>query len=107
MPVEDSFETQLVETLIRDGRSFVKRLRHNMPPSQLLANTIPADSSESPCALFIAPRVDDDESALAVNDVARTDGSPDWVRRTAERAMPSLPARRRGLATVLTTIACT
>ena len=68
LPVEDSFEEQLVEMLVRAGRSFVKGLRYNMPPGQLLASAILTDAGESPCALFIAPRVDDDESALAVKD---------------------------------------
>ena len=81
LPVEDSFEEQLVEMLVRAGRSFVKGLRYNMPPGQLLASAILTDAGESPCALFIAPRVDDDESALAVKDLARTDGSPAWVWR--------------------------
>ena len=106
LPIEDSFEKHLVETLVRDGRSFVKGLRYNMPAGQLLASAILTDSGESPSALFIAPRVDDDDSALAVKDFAGTDGSPAWVWRTAEGGMPALPARRRALATALTT-ACT
>ena len=103
LPIEDSFEKQLVEMLVRDGRAFVKGLRYNMPPGQLLASATLTDTVESPWGLFIAPRFDADESALAVKDFARTDGSPAWVWRTAEGAMPALPARRRALATALTT----
>ena len=94
LPIEDSFEKQLVEMLVRDGRAFVKGLRYNMPPGQLLASATLTDTVESPWGLFIAPRFDADESALAVKDFARTDGSPAWVWRTAEGAMPALPARR-------------
>jgi len=32
LPVEDSFERQLVERLVRERRSFVKALRYNLPP---------------------------------------------------------------------------
>jgi hypothetical protein len=106
LPVEDSFEKQLVERLVRDGRSFVKGLRYNMPPGQLLASAILLDTGESPWGLLIAPRGDDDALAAAIKDFARTDGSPAWVWRTVEGAMPALPARRRALATALTT-ACT
>lgn len=75
LPIEDSFEKQLVEMLVRDGRSFVKGLRDNMPPGQLLASAILTDAGDSPQGLFIAPRVDD-ESVRAVTDFAGTDGLP-------------------------------
>ena len=102
LPVEDSFEKQLVEMLVRDGRSFVKGLRYNMRPGQLLASAILIDAGDSPKGLFIAPHGDDDESALAVENLAGTNGSAAWVWRTAEGAMPVLPARRRALAAALT-----
>ena len=103
LPIDNSFEKQLVEMLVRDGRSFVKGLRYNMRPGQLLASAILIDAGDSPKGLFIAPRVDDDESAFAVKDFAATNGLPAWVWRTAEGAMPALPARRRALATAPTT----
>ena len=106
LPVEDGFEKHLVERLVADGRSFVKGLRYNLGAQSTLASAILLDAGESPWGLLIAPRVDDDALAAAIKDYARTDGSPAWVWRTAEGAMPALPARRRASATALTT-ACT
>ena len=106
LPIEDSFERQLVEMLVRDGRSFVKGLRYNMPAGHLLASAILTDSGASPCALFIARRVADDESARAVEELARSDLSPAWLWRTDEGAMPPLPARRRAIGKQLAA-ACT
>ena len=100
LPVENSFEKQLVETLIRDGRAFVKGLRYNAPAGQLLASAILTDAEESPQGLFIAPRVGNDILALGAKD------SLAWVWRIAEGAMPTLPERRQASATAFTA-ACT
>ena len=96
LPIEDSFEQQLVERLVRDGRTFVKGLRYNLPVGQLLASVILTDAGESPVALCIAPRgADDEEMAVEMKDFAPVNGSPAWVWRVGQEAMPTLPRQSR------------
>jgi len=103
LPIEDGFEKQLVEALVLEGRSFVKGLRYNMAAEQLLASAVLTDAGEEPRGLFIPPRVENDESALAAQNVFETHSSPAWVWRTAEGAMPALPDKHRALPKAFTT----
>ena len=99
LPIEDSFEQQLIGRLVRDGRTFVKGLRYNLPVAQLLASVILTDAGESPIALCIGPRGGDDEQmAAAMTDLASVNGSPAWVWRVAQGAMPPLPRQSRSMA---------
>ena len=99
LPIEDSFEQQLIERLVRDGRTFVKGLRYNLPVAQLLASVILTDAGESPIALCIGPRgADDEQMAAAMADLASVNGSPAWVWRVAQGAMPPLPRQSRSIA---------
>ena len=99
LPIEDSFEQQLIERLVRDGRTFVKGLRYNLPVAQLLASAILTDAGESPIALCIGPRgADDEQMAAAMADLASVNGSPAWVWRVAQGAMPPLPRQSRSIA---------
>ncbi len=96
LPVEEGFEKHLVERLVRDGRTFVKGLRYNLPVGQLLASVILTDAGESPVALCIEPRgADDEEMAVAMKDFAPVTGSPAWVWRVGQGAMPTLPRQSR------------
>ena len=99
LPIEDSFEQQLIGRLVRDRRTFVKGLRYNLPVAQLLAGVILTDAGESPIALCIGPRGGDDEQmAAAMTDLASVNGSPAWVWRVAQGAMPPLPRQSRSIA---------
>ncbi len=96
LPIEDSFEQQLVERLVRDGRKFVKELRYNLPVGQLLASVILIDADESPVALCIASRgAGDAQMGAAINDLASVNGAPAWVWRMDQGAMPTLPHQSR------------
>jgi hypothetical protein len=96
LPVEDSFEQQLVERLVRDGRSFVKGLRYNLPSGQPLASAILTDACESPVALCIARHgADDPQLDSALKDFATVNDSAAWIWRVAQGAMPPLPCQRR------------
>jgi hypothetical protein len=95
VPIEDSFEQQLVDRLVRDGRSFVKGLRYNLPPGQALANAVLTDVSESPVPLCIAPRgADDEQLDRMFGSLASTHTSPAWVWDVSQGAMPALPLPR-------------
>ena len=84
---------------MRDGRTFVKGLRYNLPVGQMLASVILVDTGESPVALCIALRgADDEEMAVAMKDFAPASGSPAWVWRVAEGAMPPPPRQSQLMA---------
>ena len=95
LPIEDSFEQQLVERLVRDGRAFVKGLRYNLPVAQLLASAILIDTVESPLPLYVETR---DSHDLAHNRTVGGELPPDtacaWVWQPFISEMPALPARR-------------
>ena len=99
LPVEDSFEQQLIERLVRNGRSFVKGLRYNLPPGQPLASAILTDIGDSLVALWIAPRGNDVQPRdFAIQDIESADVAPVWVWRTAQGTMPPLPHQNRQIA---------
>lgn len=92
LPIEDSFEQQLVERLVRDGRAFVKGLRYNMLAGQLLASAILTDTDKSPVALCIAPGSADAQLVgAAFEDFAAGNGSHAWVWQIGQGTMPPLP----------------
>ena len=94
LPVEDAFEQQLVERLVRDGRTFVKGLRYNLSVGQILASVVLTDAGESPVALCIAPRgADEEQMAAGLREFAPVIGSPAWVWRVGQEAIPALPHR--------------
>ena len=71
-------------------------LRYNLPVGQLLASVILTDAGESPVALCIAPRgAEDEEMAVAMKDFAPVNGSPAWVWRVGQEAMPTLRRQSR------------
>ena len=92
LPIEDSFEQQLVERMVRDGRTFVKALRYNLPVRQFLASAILTDAAESPVTLCIARGgADDEQMADVLKDFGTVNGSPTWVWWVARETMPPLP----------------
>lgn len=55
LPIEDSFERQLVERLVAQGRSFIKGLRYNLRRDQCVATATLTDMGHPGPLLFIAP----------------------------------------------------
>jgi hypothetical protein len=83
LPIEDSFEHQLIERLVQERRAFVKGLRYNLPRGQVLVNAILTDTGDSPQALCI------------VQDDSRSQPLPaDWVWSPANGAMPPPPTKQ-------------
>ena len=71
LPIEDSFEQQLIARLARDRRVFVKGLRYNLSAGQTLASVNLTDAGESPVSLCIAPRdIDDEQTPTALKGFA-------------------------------------
>lgn len=97
LPIEDSFERQLVDRLVGDGRSFVKVLRYNLPRGRRVASAVLTDAGESPLALCIVARADDQAQSSAIDDLGSAEAAPPWIWHPAQGTMPSLPAPRAPL----------
>ena len=96
LPIEDSFEQKLVDRMVRDGRTFVKALRYNLPAGQPLASAILTDAEESPTAICIARSgADEHQMSAALEDFETVNGSPAWLWRVVQGTMPPLPRQSR------------
>jgi hypothetical protein len=94
IPVEDSFERQLVEHLVAEARSFIKGLRYNLRRDQCLASATLTDVENAGAMLFIAPAgVDETLLFDTVRGAGANGASTTWVWRTASEAMPPMPQR--------------
>ncbi|UUX97291.1 DUF1173 domain-containing protein [Aquabacterium sp. J223] len=93
LPVEDSFERQLVERLVVDGRVFIKGLRYNLHRGQCLATATLTDTGGAGSLMFVVPPgLEETAVADGVTGVNPRGDAPVWVWRRSSEAMPQLPA---------------
>ncbi len=92
LPIEDSFERQLVEQLVAQGRSFIKGLRYNLRRDQCLATATLTDmGSPGPLLFIVLPGLDGTvEPEGLSNGIARGE-EPAWTWRPGSEGMPRLP----------------
>jgi hypothetical protein len=109
LPVEDSFERQLVERLVAEGRSFIKGLRYNLPRDQRVATATLTDMSHPGPLLFIVPAgLDGAAESEGLRELLAQCEPRAWTWRPASEVMPQLPAparRDRKLCTPVVTAA--
>jgi hypothetical protein len=91
LPIEDSFERQLVERLVADGRAFIKGLRYNLHRDQCVASATLIDTGDTAQVLLILPP---GLQTPNVSDQLGREGSL-WVWQPASGAMPRFPAPQR------------
>ncbi len=97
LPIDDSFERQLVERLVADGRAFIKGLRYNLPRGQCLANATLTDTGDAGSLMFVVPPgLDGTDMLDAIRGAAAATESSAWTWRIALEAMPRLPRPARG-----------
>lgn len=93
LPVADSFEQQLVDLLVKEGRRFVKALGYNLPSTERLASAVLTDSDASPIGLY----VDRDGAKVhveqAITDLKSDCPPPVWVWNPAAGAIRPLPRK--------------
>ena len=93
IPIDDAFDSEVVERLTLGGYRFTRCLRYNLPSSKPLACAIVTDSAPEPTALYVVrPGVAETYEQL-LDQVARGSGLQSWIWRPGEGAMPELPAR--------------
>jgi hypothetical protein len=96
LPIEDSFERQLVERLVADGRGFIKGLRYDLHRDQCLATAVLTDTGDAGPLMFVVPPGFEGIAVAEGMSSANPRGdAPVWVWRTGTEAMPSFPDRAR------------
>ncbi len=92
LPIENSFEHQLVEHLVADGRAFIKGLRYNLHREPCVATAMLTDTRDAPVLLFVvSPALKGTAVAEGTNcENPRGDASA-WVWKPASEAMPRVP----------------
>ena len=96
LPIEDSFEYQLIERLVRAGRSFAKALRYNLRVGEPLAAAILTDVGDTPVLLWIEhQRADAERQDVAIKDLESVNLTPPWVWRPTQDSVPPLPIADR------------
>lgn len=92
LPIEDLFDQQLIETLTRQRRSFVKSLRYNLPSERVLANAILTDTGERPIPLYVThPSTNSKDMGLVAGDF-ESGAWPAWNWRVGQLPLPQLPS---------------
>jgi hypothetical protein len=98
IPIEDSFELQLVDRLVREGRRFAKCLRYDSMGEGLLASAVLLDTSPSPCVLHVVRSHSAAEEGNRAPHLVSSQSAPElipWVWHVNGHAMPPLPPRGR------------
>ena len=90
LPVESTFELQLIDTLVREGRAFRRGLRYDLDRAQLVASAILTDTGPSPCPLCIRSKSSSDDC----EDAMLATWPSAWVWRTLRGEMPPLPCKQ-------------
>jgi hypothetical protein len=91
LPVENSFEKQLVEKLVREERCFVKGLRYNLDAASVPACATLTDCEGPAPLLFVRQAGIADSAALQLEGNV---SGPVWCWHPTDAAMPELPPRR-------------
>src|SRR4051812_15538420 len=95
IPIEHIYDSQLVDTLTRNGRRFIKGLRYSLPASRPLAASVLLDAGPSPSALYIVPPGAGPDHRSALDALMAESPLPAWIWNADESPMPVLPQKER------------
>lgn len=90
LPVESTFELQLVDRLVREGRAFIRGLRYGSAADQLVATAILTDTGALPSPLCIVSHA----RAATSEDTTPAALASSWVWQPLEGEMPAFPVRQ-------------
>ena len=91
VPIENRYDAVLVETLMKQGASFVKSLRYNLAVGQPVASVVLRRDSSPPIAMYVVPDDADADYRTAFDALIAESGMESWVWDIREGAMPALP----------------
>lgn len=92
LPIENSFERQLVEHLVADGRAFIKGLRYNLHRNQCVATATLTDTRDAPFFMFVVSRGIEERALAGGTNCANPGGDESvWVWKPGSEAMPRFP----------------
>lgn len=92
LPVEDQYEMQLIEGLVRSGRRFEKGLRYNLSKSKPVATATLQDTAAT-TALFIVPPGAAAEYGTAIETLSSENGYEAWIWDVAAGEIPEFPEK--------------
>ncbi len=92
LPVENSFELQLLDRLVGEGRRFIKCLQYNLGGGPLLATAVLLDTVPSPCALYIIPSEVTEAAAKERRSADEMAGLGSWTWQASRSSISELPA---------------
>jgi hypothetical protein len=93
IPVEDAFELELVDRMVRERRWFAKALRYNLASVRVLPSAMLTDAAGGPCELIVDRGPRDVAGSTALEDQVTTESRNYWIWRAWDQAMPAFPAR--------------
>ncbi len=99
IPVESSYENELVELLTEQKRSFVKTLRYNLSPKEPLAAAMLTDVQPDGCALYISldQLERDGPTPATLEELMASSPCPSWLWEPAFGVPSDLPAPTKAL----------
>lgn len=93
IPIESTFDKELVDHLIAERRRFVKGLRYNLPNSRPLAAAVLADTSPNATALYVLPPGAEEDYVKAAEGLMADSLLTSWSWAAGEKSMPALPPK--------------
>ncbi len=95
LPIDDSWDRQMVGALVRQGRSFVKSLRYNTRGDQALVCASLLDCGSAPCPLFIDREISPGAPlSTGCPMLTPNTDTPVWRWCPSLGCMPALPRRQ-------------
>ena len=96
LPIENSFEHQLVGQLVAARRSFIKGVRYNLQGDRGLATAVLTDSGDAVAPMFIGLAEERGlPKAEAVANAVGMDAAAVWIWRPGVGPMPPFPPMQR------------
>lgn len=93
IPFDDPEERTMIEQLVTERRRFIKGLRYNLPPGEVIATCLLTDTGDNPTALYIDPGIDEEDSevATAIDQVIEESTFDSIVWRPMQGEILTLP----------------
>ncbi len=92
IPVEHTWEMELLDTLTREHRRFTKGLRYNLHDARPLASAVLSDTAGGPTALYITPPTANATFTQELDTLIEESTVRAWQWHAGTEPLPPLPA---------------